>query len=293
MAEPEQNLGIEADHTRVAPTAYGVAYLRTFSDIPLTTEIFQGLSDHMQATGQTYLPGSASKDHLAPQLEARYKLVDNLIEASGMTQVIELAAGIAPRGLNLATKNLGMNYVELDLPGVIDEKQAILASTSLVQPPNLTIVRGNALSEDDVTQAVKGFSKDKPIAVVNEGLMRYLSFDEKTRLAHNVYALLSAYGGAWITPDVSLRQALTREDEAASGHIDSLKKTTGIDVSQNVFEDEEHAKQFFERLGFSVERHSFLEVTNELLSPDKLGMSSEEVQRLNEPCIAFVMTIAS
>lgn len=291
MKEEDIASGQEADHSKVAPTAYGVAYLRTFSDIPLTGEIFDALGGHMQDTGQTYTPGTASKDRLAPQLEARYKLVDKLISSSGATQILELASGIAPRGINLSSANPDIRYIELDLPGVMHEKQAIFSRLSTPTPPNLKIVEGDALKPEDVTSAVTEFSKEIPITVVNEGLMRYLTFPEKTALAHNVHDLLSEFGGVWITPDISLRQALSREDEAASGHTQSLKQTTGIDVSQNVFEDVEQARAFFEDLGFKVEEHSFLEVSDQLVSPAKLDMSKEDVTKLNEPCVAFVMKL--
>lgn len=292
MSDKEPTITPEADHSKVALTAYGVAYLRTFSDIPLTTEIFEALEGHMRASGQTYAPGTASKDHLAPQLEARYKLIDNLLAASGSTQVIELASGIAPRGMSTAMARPEINYVELDLPGVMSEKEAIFSRLQLPKPANLHFVAGNALSSEDVTSAATDFSPNKPVAVVNEGLMRYLTFPEKTVLAQNIYSLLETYGGVWITPDISLRSALAREDNAAKGHTDSLKRTTGIDVSQNVFEDVAQAQRFFENLGFAVEQHRFLEVSDELVSPAKLGMSPDDVTRLNEPCVAFVMRIA-
>lgn len=292
MNDKEPIATAEANHSKVAPTAYGVAYLRTFSDIPLTTELFDALEGHMRDSGQTYVPGTASKDHLAPQLEARYKLVDNLVAASGLAQVIELASGIAPRGMNTAMARPEISYVELDLSGVMGEKEAIFSRLQMPRPANLHLVAGDALSSEDVANAASEFTPNKPVAVVNEGLMRYLTFPEKTVLARNVHSLLEAYGGVWITPDVSLRSALAREDEAAKGHTDSLKRTTGIDVSQNVFEDVEQAQRFFEDLGFTVERHSFLEVSDELVSPEKLGMSSDEITKLNEPCVAFVMRIA-
>lgn len=292
MTDKEPAISLEVDHSKVAPTAYGVAYLRTFSDIPLATGVFDALEGHMRDSGQTYVPGTASKDRLAPQLEARYKLVDNLVAASGLTQVIELASGIAPRGMSTATARPDISYVELDLPGVMSEKEAIFSRLQMPRPNNLHLIAGNALSAADVTTAASGFSADKPVAIVNEGLMRYLTFPEKTVLARNVHTLLEAYGGVWITPDISLRSALAREDEAAKGHTDSLKRTTGIDVSQNVFEDVAQAQRFFEDLGFTVEQHSFLEVSDELVSPAKLGMSGDAVTKLNESCVAFVMRIA-
>lgn len=291
MSETDTTSIPEVDHTKVAPTAWGVSYLRTFSDIPLSHEFFNALNTHVQAQGESNIATRASRDHLAPQLEARYKLVDRLILEAGTLQVVELASGVATHGINLTRFNPSLSYVEVDLPDVVKEKQAVIDEVGIGVPPNLTIVEGNALSEDDIRKAIIGFDTSKPLTVVNEGLMRYLTFDEKTVLAQIVHKLLSEYGGVWVTPDVSLRQALAREDAVATGHTQGLKQTTGIDIDKNVFEDEEHAKEFFERLGFSVERHGFLEVTDQLVSPERLGMSDEDVQRLNEPCVAFVMRI--
>ena len=292
MTDIETDSTSEADHSKVAPTAWGVSYLRTFSDIPLTTEFFQVLEEHLRQTDEPAGAWRVKKDRLAPQLEARYKLVDNLLRLTGAHQIIELAAGLAPRGVNFARSNPDIQYVELDLPGVIKEKRAVIADLGIGTPPNLRIEEGDALKASDMAKAASSFSKNKPVAIVNEGLLRYLNFDEKTEVARNVHALLIEFGGAWITPDISLRSALSREDEASGGHIQSLAQTTGIDVSQNVFEDESHARDFFEALGFKIERHSFLEVSDQLVSPAKLGMSPEDVKRLNEPCVAFVMTLA-
>lgn len=279
----------EVDHTRVAPTAWGVSYLRTFSDIPLSQEFFDALNAHVQAQGEPDIATRASRDHLAPQLEARYKLVDKLILEAGTSQVVELASGVATHGINLTRSNPDLSYVEVDLPDVVKEKRAVIDEVRVAVPPNLTLVEGNALSEDDIRKAIAGFDKAKPLTVVNEGLMRYLTFDEKTVLAQTVHKLLSEYSGVWVTPDISLRQALAREDAVATGHTQGLKQTTGIDIDRNVFKDEQHAKEFFEGLGFNVERRSFLEVTDQLVSPERLGMSDADVQRLNEPCVAFIM----
>ena len=79
MSEFNTNLKPGTDHTRVAPTAWGVSYLRTFSDIPFSQEFFDILNKHIQAQGEPDIATKASRDHLAPQLEARYKLVEKLI----------------------------------------------------------------------------------------------------------------------------------------------------------------------------------------------------------------------
>lgn len=48
----------------------------------------------------------------------------------------------------------------------------------------------------------KYFDEDREIAIINEGLLRYLTFEEKKIVATNVYNMLK-YNGVWITCDVT------------------------------------------------------------------------------------------
>jgi len=291
MPEIEGSPKRETDNSRVSPTAWGVAYLRTFSDIPFTKEIFEALEAQRLADGTPNFAEEMMKAPLAPQLEARYKLVDRLITKVGSDQVLEIGSGLAPRGLNFTWTNPTITYVDTDLASMIADKKRIFASMGISLPDNLVLRPGDALSSDDMQATTAAFSPDKPVVIVNEGLMRYLNFDQKTKYAQSVRAILERFGGAWVTPDISLRSAMAREDEVASGHIHKLQKMTGVDLSQNVFESEDQAEEFFAELGFTVERHNFLEVSDELVSPTKLGMSAEQVTRLNGPCPAFVMRL--
>ena len=50
---------------------------------------------------------------LASEIEARYKLTNNILDGFGIKQVLELAAGYSSRGLIYPQK--GYFYVEMDL----------------------------------------------------------------------------------------------------------------------------------------------------------------------------------
>jgi len=279
------------DHSSVAPTAWGVAYLRTMTDIPLAAEMFQALDARLQAAGEPSPAWNGDRDHLAPQLEARYKLVERMLAATGCTQILELAAGVATHGINLAKTDPRIRYVELDLPGVTAQKRAIFEKIGVEMPGNLSIVDGDALNREDVLSATQSFDPSQPVAVMNEGLLRYLDFRQKAQVAKNVKAVLEKFGGFWVTPDSNLRSAMLREDEKAKGHTDNVAKKTGIDIGSNAFDSAEASQKFYEDLGFSVEPHSFLEVSDELVSPERVGMTEEDVVRLNEPIVAYVMKL--
>jgi hypothetical protein len=126
---------------------------------------------------------------------------------------------------------------------------------------------------------------------MNEGLLRYLSIDEKTRYADNVKVLLRKFGGVWITSDISLPKVIYREDDVMAGRRKRISEITGVNVADNLFKDEEDAKHFFEDLGFDVESHSFLEVIDELTSPTKLDMPRDYVEAINSSAVCFLMKL--
>ena len=238
---------------------------------------------------------SVKKSKIAPQIEARYKLIDRLIAENGTSQVLELAAGLAGRGLAMTRKNPDLRYVEVDLPMMAANKRILLqnlvAREHLQISGNLHIEDGNSLDKNSLFAASRYFD-DKPIAVVHEGLLRYLNFNEKRKVAENVRALLEKFGGAWITSDITLKRVLYSEQkEEREDNRRRIMLLSGIDVNANSFEDEDSAREFFEGLGFSVERHGFLEVVSELVSPEKVGLSPEGVEDLLKDPVVFVMRL--
>ena len=110
---------------KVIPTARMVAYRRTFSDIPYSLEIFEALEDIKKRNNYEEIPADLKKPELAPQFEARHKLIDKLIYQTHSKQILELASGFSSRGLSMSKED-NFNYVELDLPSVIKEKQQII-----------------------------------------------------------------------------------------------------------------------------------------------------------------------
>ena len=157
--------------------------------------------------------------------------------------------------------------------------------------PNLHIEDGSAVNADDLLKAARHFNPNKPVAVVNEGLLRYLSFDDKAKYADNVKTLLRKFGGVWITSDISLPKVIYKEQDVMGERRKRISEITGVNVADNLFKDEDDANQFFEDLGFNVESHSFLEEIDELTSPAKLDMPRDYVEAINASAVCFVMRL--
>ena len=144
-------------------TAIITSYPRIFTDIPYEREIYDWLENHCNTEVALY-------KNMAPEMEARYKLINKLLDRSNIKQVLELASGYSSRGLIYSKK--GYNYVEMDLEGVCQNKKKILKSIDKNIHNNLNIVSGNVLRKSDFDKYQKYF-KDNSIAVINEGLLRY------------------------------------------------------------------------------------------------------------------------
>lgn len=277
---------------RVIPTAWMVAYRRTFSDIPFSQEIFNKLEEVRKRNNYKEIPDELKKPELAPQFEARYKLIDDLIYKSGCDQILELASGFSSRGL-LTSKDSEFTYVELDLPTVIREKKQIIEEMSrdndFQVPESLHFVSGNALDLESFKKASKYFDRSKPLVITNEGLLRYLTKEERAKVAQNIHTILKEFDGFWITSDVSLRKIFSKENKVMNDHVEKISKLTGKDIVANRFETEKEARDFFENLGFSIKRHSFMEVHDNLTSPQKLNLSEQQVKELLEDAVVFVM----
>ena len=92
--------------------------------------------------------------------------------------------------------------------------------------------------------------------MTTEGLLRYLTFEEKALVARNVREILQRYGGWWITPDVHLISSTRRQ---TTEYRQQERETLGRSLEANYFEDLDHAQRFFEGLGFAVESRPLFE----------------------------------
>jgi O-methyltransferase involved in polyketide biosynthesis len=274
-------------HELISPTAWSVAERRSFTDIPLAREILDAIA---AMAGDASFPKVPAGAQNTPVFEARYKLTNRLLAESGIRQVIELAAGFSPRGMTL-TADPAIRYVELDLPDIAAKKRAMLETFiahSVIGPrPNLQIAAANVVAEGALLLAIRDFAP-APVAVINEGLLRYLTFPEKESVARNVRSVLERFGGLWITPDIRGISGLQNERAAVA---QLLTKLTGQPLEATLFRDEAHALAFFESLGFTVERHPLTEAADELVSPRRLALSAEAVAKALGERIAFVMRL--
>lgn len=238
----------------ISPTAIVTSYPRTFTDIPYEKEIYNWLEENC-------LEKPKLNKNLAPEIEG---------------------------GIIYSQK--GYSYIEMDLENVVSNKRKIIENIYRTSEM-LKIISGNALNRADFENINKYF-KEGEIAIINEGLLRYLTFEEKERVARNIYSLLKKHNGVWITSDVTPKKFIVSQDKALPNFNKNLTSVTDRNSLNDRFENIEHIKNFFGEIGFEVsEIHKFSEVKNELYSINHFNIINENIERSLEDAIVVIMKI--
>lgn len=124
---------------------------------------------------------------LEGMLLARHRLIDlrltQAIESGQISQVVEVAAGLSPRGWRFRNRyGDRITYVEADLPGMIAHKRRILAELGGETKTHRT-VEINALAHSGATSIAgvcDSLDPERGTAIITEGLINY--FDTPTML---------------------------------------------------------------------------------------------------------------
>ena len=181
--------------------------------------------------------------------EQRARSIDAAIESLGSTRILEVAAGLSFRGLDLAARRADVIYLDTDLPPMAATKADLVRRLHPEPLPGTLLVNPLNALDPEAFRASVDLLPSGTIAVVQEGLLMYLDDAEKAALAGNVRAALLARGGAWVTADVYVRSALQpQRDERTARFLQEHR------VEEKKFADFAAATAFFESQGFIVAR---------------------------------------
>lgn len=156
---------------------------------------------------------AASSQFGGPTLEdfllARHAVIDlrlaDAIDGGWVSQVIEIAAGLSPRGLRFARKyGDRLTYIEADLPGMAAHKRELLGA----RVPNHRIATINALAEagpDSLAELVKTLDPAQGVAVITEGLLNYFDRDNVLRMWGGIARALVGFPHGLYLADIHVR----------------------------------------------------------------------------------------
>jgi len=294
--EKESELSFE----NVGPTAMFVAYLRQVSGMPVAGKIAElagakkYIDKFVKEVNEKFNLSSEQIEKLtikfAPSMELRQLSVMNFLKSRGVKNILEIAAGISSRGIEM-TADSEISYVESDMPKMIAEKEKLAKYFLPEKRNNLSFMAANALSLDDLMKASEKLKC--PIAIVNEGLLGYLTREERIIVMKNIHKILEEKGGFWITTDFSTPE--NRKDDFENQKLqetvyETMKKVTSRFMKDNTFSDENEILNFIEENGFKVEIFNQIDFAEGMVSGVNLNISDEQIKKMLANKKLYILT---
>lgn len=209
-----------ADSEKVSPTAYATGYFwyrHGLSHAGLIAPEGKKLDRRFGYLIRTVKLVSGM--NIEALMLARHKGLDALltrhIDSGQITQVIELAAGLSPRGWRFMQRyGNTIAYVESDLPHMAELKRGMLERARLTVPRH-RVVTLNALLDrgpGSLHEIAQSLDHKQGLAIVTEGLMSYLD----PRTARGVWRRISRTLGGF-KHGVYLSDGYVRSDRYGLG----------------------------------------------------------------------------
>ncbi|MDO4797978.1 MAG: hypothetical protein Q4A01_08160 [Coriobacteriales bacterium] len=127
-----------------------------------------------------------------------YEGANGLILEADNPSILDIACGYSPRALLMTP--LGYTYIGTDLPDVTSDLMAHRQDFPLWQEiERLAVYRTVDATDEDQMGSVLG-DLHGPLTVVTQGLLSYLTPDQKDQLARSVHSLLEREGSCWVIP---------------------------------------------------------------------------------------------
>ncbi|MAD46197.1 MAG: polyketide biosynthesis methyltransferase [Oceanospirillaceae bacterium] len=137
----------------------------------------------------------------------RHQVIDHLltelIEKEGVTQVVEIAAGLSPRGYRLRQRFPHIRYLEADLPAMAARKAQLLAT--LETGPEHQVYACNILQPEGPESIHSLLNKLNPVektVIVTEGLVNYFELPVIRAVWSRIASGLKRFSGGYYVTDL-------------------------------------------------------------------------------------------
>ncbi|MDT0496188.1 class I SAM-dependent methyltransferase [Algiphilus sp. W345] len=173
---------MSSSDSRISPTAHytGMVWARNgLSHRAL--ESFRGRAMYTLLQPVVRVARRAGVPDVDQFLLTRHRLIDarlvQAVESGAITQVVEIAAGLSPRGWRFKQRfGDRIEYIEADLPGMAALKRAALKKMGA--SPGHRVVAFDALADEgplSLSALCAGLDRSRGMAIVTEGLVNYFS----------------------------------------------------------------------------------------------------------------------
>lgn len=239
---------------RIAPTAHFTAQAWVREQFP-NSHYFDTLTGRFLFGGTRVALGVARP--LAPPplrfhhqyLFIRHHVFEQRLRELAPDYVLEIGAGLSPRGLSFCQSNPELTYVELDLPHMVAAKRRYLGGAPL--PSNYHLGSVDLLADSFATDVPVTPSPGARIVAITEGVIDYLDMDEKRLALGNIAQFLSVHGGGHYLLELHPRELYADWERGARFLLGLLGLLVGRSFRDRLFGDTAEALAFLRACGFA------------------------------------------
>jgi len=272
-------MAIENDNfSRISGTALLCLEARAkFTDLPYVKEMFNYVyrkTEYCSSLLFDKIMKNPSSRKRISTLETSYVAINEILMNLNHP-VIEIAAGLSPRGLEFSDK---VPYMETDLPDMISLKKEIAGK---IKPRSSHYFASlNIIDKESFYYFFKNLPPDfdgKPVAVVSEGLMMYFSEREKVQMRDNLAGLSKIHNNAvyWVTTDFSARDTF-QDDILIDTVMKNVEKSTKRKL--NRFSSDADVRKFLNSASLKGKVFSIEHIADKLSCLDKLDIPKDELR---------------
>ncbi len=223
-------------------------------------------------------------------LEGRYLSTNDAIRKFGDCSILELAAGLSPRGLEYGKGDF--QYVETDGPHVIGLKERVVRDIRKAKGEEMgrnhrfEILDAREKTHfERVGQLFQEMGNTKPIVIVNEGLFGYYPIPVRAGMRDNIKFFLETYSpnGAWITSDFSMP---IKENPIIQWIKNVIKRRTKGDFTY--FKDSQAVSNFLDEGGLRGEQLPNEHLIDKLTCTETLGISRGLLKEVAKSYRAYI-----
>jgi O-methyltransferase involved in polyketide biosynthesis len=195
---------------------------------------------------------------LEGMLLARHRIIDRLlsdaIDAGRVAQVIEVAAGMSPRGWRFVQRyGEALTYVEADLPEMAERKRRALDEAGSLGESH-RVVALDALSNEgpeSLATVAEQLDRAAGLAIITEGLLTYFDQDDVLGMWRRFAGELGRFSHGLYLADMRLDQP----DRAAAERVFTTLLSTFVSRQVHThFPDEDAAAAALRDAGFAAAR---------------------------------------
>jgi O-methyltransferase involved in polyketide biosynthesis len=202
---------LRRSHDAVSPTAHYTGHVWARNGLgPAELDTTTGAALYGLLVPFNALSGRLGGPTLEGLLLGRHQVMDDLLHAAiadgRISQVVEIAAGMSPRGQRFSEQyGDALTYVEADLPAMAERKRRALSS--LPRTVGHSVVDFDALRADgpgSLADVMASLDPTRGTAVITEGLLNYLPPDAVRGLWSRVAAGLARFPAGLYVSDLHL-----------------------------------------------------------------------------------------